>query len=977
MADGDAVAVVSAKVCVPQAPSLGRERLDALLSGLSNYRVGLVVAPAGSGKTTLLARFAATAAVPVAWYRAESWDGNARTMLSHLERACASALGDLPRGWQTVEDAARALEAWAGARAALVIDDVHTLEDSPAEATLERLIDYAPPSIVFLFGSRTPPHINLSRLRLRGALLEIGYEDLRFRSWEVERLYRDFYGEARPPEELAELARRTEGWAAGLQLFHLATHGKTVQERRRILSGLSARSRLTHEYLTRNVLAELPDDLRRFLVGTCVLGRVSGPLCDAFLGRTGSHLVLQELERRQMFTYALDERGWYRYHEVLRSHLEQLLREELGEAQAAGAYRRAGRLLEEHAALPEAVQAYCRAEDWQAVDRILRSQGSEVLDGAGTWIDALPPAILRQDPWLMLAGARRHRAEGRWEAAIDAYQRAERIFGATEAGMLCRSERIGLAAWLEPVLTPGTDWTALLRRAVAHDPLQARQAAMHLPEATGGLVSGIGLLLAGDPLAAREALAGAGEAADAGPPLNAAALLFGGVAALMSGDPSGILDVDHAAERAEALGLGWFARLARAARVLSRRPTTMDEATAIRQACDRDGDRWGSALVALWQGWAAVYADEPGTAFLEPAVDGFRRLGAGVLEAWARALLALGLARAGHPEAKETALQAENLARYSGASGARYFPYLALAIAEPDRAAEYLMLAEAVMEESHLERCEPAETREGNVIPMMPPARTAPSCSIRCFGGFRITVKGRPVDLNAIKPRPRALLRLLALHAGDPVHREVLQEALWPEADTETGARNLHVAISVLRQILEPGVIRGGSSLLPREGDAYRLTLAPDAEVDLVQFSRAISAGRMARIRGERVEAIAFLRQALDLYAGELLPEDGPADWVLEPRERYHRAVLETAQTLAELLLLGQEWSEAAQVCATGLWVDRYHDPLWRLLIDAHERAGDPGAARRARQDYARVLGELGLPQAEAAVSPSFGTRSR
>src|SRR5205823_14511387 len=104
------------------------------------------------------------------------------------------------------------------------------------------------------------------------------------------------------------------------------------------------------------------------------------------------------------------------------------------------------------------------------------------------------------------------------------------------------------------------------------------------------------------------------------------------------------------------------------------------------------------------------------------------------------------------------------------------------------------------------------------------------SVSIRCFGGFSIVIKGRPVDLTAIKPRARAVLRLLAVHTGNPVHREVLQTAFWPDADLETGARNLHVAVSSLRSWLEPGVGRGGSSFLLREGDAYRLALQADAE---------------------------------------------------------------------------------------------------------------------------------------------------
>src|SRR5205823_5472435 len=85
--------------------------------------------------------------------------------------------------------------------------------------------------------------------------------------------------------------------------------------------------------------------------------------------------------------------------------------------------------------------------------------------------------------------------------------------------------------WRVPA--PGGDWAALLRRAGAHDPIATRQAAAHLPEATGRLASGVGLLLAGRPVEAREALVEATEAADASAPLSAAAALVRGIAALM------------------------------------------------------------------------------------------------------------------------------------------------------------------------------------------------------------------------------------------------------------------------------------------------------------------------------------------------------------------------------------------------------------------------------------------------------------
>ena len=956
-------AVVSAKVLIPQVQSLSRERLDALLARIWQHRVGLVVAPAGSGKSTLLAGFASSANVPVAWYRAESWDAKTITLLSHLHSAFTSALGSIPDGWDSVETAARALESWPGRRAVLIIDDLHTLEDSPAERTLERLIDYAPPSITFLIGSRALPGFNLSRLRVSGSLLEIGSEDLRFRSWEVERLFRDFYRAPLPPEELAELARRTEGWAAGLQLFHLATRGKSPQERRRILTALGSRSRLTREYLTRNVLDQLPADLRWFLVRTCVLTRLTGPICDAFLDRSGSQQVLEELERRQIFTTATDDRGGYRYHEVLRSHLEQVLMEELGEVQARAAYRKAARLLEASGAFRDAVQAYSRGEDWEAVDRMLHHQGGELLEGPDTWIDALPPALLRQDPWLMLGSARRHRAEGRWREAIDAYHRAERVFGSSEAGLICASERKALAGWLEPAPMPGNDWAGLLRRAVAHDPLAAKQLAGQLPEATGKLSVGVVCLLAGQMDQARRHLNAAADSRDATAALATAARLWAGVAALLGGDLQGVFDIEEAAERAEALGLGWVARLSRAALVLMQRPGSAREAEGLRAACDRDGDRWGSGLIGLLTGWAAIFAGDNALPSLEQATDTFHQLGAGVLEAWSRALASLALARNGAPEAREAALQAESLARYSGTPGARYFPYLALAEIEPERAIEYRSLAVAVQEECGLAPLAAPAPASENVIPIGV-GRSVPSLSIRCFGGFSIAIKGRPVDLTTIKPRARAVLRLLAVHAGNPIHREVLQTAFWPDADADTGGRNLHVAVSSLRSWLEPGVGRGGSSLLVREGDAYRLVVQLDAEVDLVQFSRALAAARVARLRGGVDATILHFQQALELYAGELLPEDGPAEWAIEPRERFRAGALEAAQGLAELYLKQGDPAAAANACATGLWVDRLHDPLWKLLIEARERAGDPGAASRARRDYARVLEELGLTAA-------------
>ena len=131
------------------------------------------------------------------------------------------------------------------------------------------------------------------------------------------------------------------------------------------------------EYLARNVIDELPQHLRDFLIQTCVLGKLSASVCDSYLGAGDSARILEELERRQLFTSAVDDEEDYRYHEVLRSHLEAMLLEKLGEEDARVRYRAAGKLLEQAGALPEALRAYCRAEDWEAVRGLVGREGEQ------------------------------------------------------------------------------------------------------------------------------------------------------------------------------------------------------------------------------------------------------------------------------------------------------------------------------------------------------------------------------------------------------------------------------------------------------------------------------------------------------------------------------------------------------------------------------------------------------------------------
>jgi DNA-binding SARP family transcriptional activator len=900
----------------------------------------------------LLAQLAAAAGVPTAWYSVDSSDVEPSVFLRGLEAAAAANWPGTVGGWVSVKDGARAVEAVTSERVLLALDDFHLLRGTEAEPLLERLLADAPPRLAVVIASRTRPGLNLPRLAVAGQMLELGPDDLRFRSWEVERLFRDHYGEPLPPEDLAELARRTEGWAAGLQLFHLATVGKPLRDRRTALAKLRTRWDAASDYLAHNALDYLADELREFLVATCVLGRLSGAICDEFLDRTGSAAILAELERRQIFTSSVGGSGEYRYHEILRTQLEALLADRVGEAEARMLHRRAGRVLERAGAMPDALRAYAHGEDADSVRRVLGRRGAEPVDGV--WLDLLPQALVRDDPWLLLATARRERGAGRFKSAIDAYREAELRFGAAPPGETCRRERIQLASWLDPAFSQHPDdWLEALRRAVNGELDAATRASVEAVGAEERVVQGIAALLAGRPALAQEVLAAVREDAQATAGLVAAARVCSAAALLLIGNPRGRVDAELAAEESERAGLFWLARISRATLALALDPECQAAARAALVESERSGDPWGEALGALLCGLGALEASDRAQLYLERAAARFSSLGAAVLESWAQAALSLVLVKARVPGAKRAAQRAAAHARTVGATGALAFGYAALAESEEGAGRTHARLLRAVLDESGLALPGIGRTRE-----WPQPVGVIHRVALRCLGRFSLTVDGMELDLGSVKPRARQALKLLALNPGAPLHREVLMEALWPNRDPRSAGRNLQVAVSALRGSLGHDPV--GPSIA-REGDCYRLALPEGSFVDLVEFDSSLQEGKVARREGDPCRSIEAFERAVDLHVGDLLAEEGPSDWLVYERERRRSEASCAAQQLGELLLEQAQPLAAARACERGLYIDRHNDELWTLCIHAFQCAGQAAAAADTSHRYRRTLADLEL----------------
>ncbi|HLL64145.1 MAG TPA: BTAD domain-containing putative transcriptional regulator [Micromonosporaceae bacterium] len=979
----------------PHPHGLRRARLVRPLVTPDAPRLTLVVAPAGSGKSTLLTHVAESVGCAVAWLTLDGTGGDVAEILAHLHAAFAAVLPGISPQWPTPEAALADLEGALDGPVLLILDDLHGAQADAVRTVVGPLLEYQPDQLRIILGSRRTPDLDIARRRLAGSMIELDADALRFRTWEVDELFRECHDVRLRPREISALTQRTAGWAAGLQLFHLATHRQPPSSRAALLSRGGTGSRLTQEYLARHVLDQVDVDVHAFLVRTSVLDQLTAQHCDALLGTTDAAARLAGLERAGLFTFADADGLVFRYHEVLRGHLLDELVARFGLQQAGDLHQQAGRLLEREGALVDAIRSYCRAGAWDDVRRLLATGGATLAREPGTWVDLLPVSIRDQDPWALLALARRLLAEGSLERASEMYQRAVDAFSSHGGGRTAAAELRQLQAWAEPTLGVVTDWVHLARSILVEPRKHLRQLAGN-GSVADQLLQGYANLVCGELTAASEIFTGLDRDHDLEPGAETAALLGYALASTLaapddigagpgSGKPA--IAREQATAAAKLFGVPVVSRLAHglAAVAAGDRPAV----EYLLGECRAAEDRWGAALLGLIGEVMALPLGTASPELLGSVEADLRALNAPALASWAGAGAALAAAVAGEPLPDQRLAGIELAARATGA-----LPYalalLAVSAAPGDGRAAGAAGAERLGIQV-AERCgaEALVRRAAERLPARvtapgprPGARTgagagsaarmtaratprpptpAARLQVRCLGSFTIEVGGAAVPLDALRPRYRELLRLLSLHANRVLHREHIIEWLWPGRDPDRGHHSLQVAVSDLRRLVEPDAPRGEWARIRREHSGYRLALDHDDDCDVRRLEGLLRAARIALGAGDESAAGGHLAAAIETYAGELLPDDGPAEWVVPERERLRNEVTEACERLAALRAARGGHAEAIRVLRYGIAQDRYRDGLWQQLISSLHASGNPAAAAAATTAYEQVLREMGL----------------
>ncbi len=206
---------------------------------------------------------------------------------------------------------------------------------------------------------------------------------------------------------------------------------------------------------------------------------------------------------------------------------------------------------------------------------------------------------------------------------------------------------------------------------------------------------------------------------------------------------------------------------------------------------------------------------------------------------------------------------------------------------------------------------------------------------IQLLGGFSLRSGERSILSNQFRLRKsRNLVKLLALAPAHRLHRDQLVEYLWPDADPETAANNLYQALFAARKVL--ATVLAAHEVLQFKEEF--LCLCPDLplKVDIEAFEGASATARSS-------QNPAAFQAALDLYTGDLLPEDLYEEWAANRREALRQEHLYLLLALAGMQEQTRDYPAAIstfqQVLDANPACEEAHTGLMRLFALTGQRS--------------------------------------
>lgn len=408
---------------------VSRPRLIAQLDASSDCPLLLLRAPAGSGKSTLLTEWLAHRAGASGWVSLDEGDNDLAGFLGYLLAAIRRGVPQVRLATRDLLQATTLppLDALAASLAddlahlpaglVLVLDDYHCITNPQIHELLQHVLRHPPERLHLVLATRAEPPWPLTRLRVRGQVAELRYEDLLFTVEEAAGFLRQMLGEASAQDLAVTLHDESEGWAAGLQLMALTLRGRPLAALRTTLSrdpGDHIEAILLDEVFSRQA-----PEVQDRLLHMSILNRFSASLCEAVAaaspeaaGERWGAAFLTWLGNANLFVMPIDAgHEYYRFHHLFQQFLGERLRERRSPTEIAALHLRAGQWFDAHGLIEEAIHHTLAAGDAQEAGEIVARHrhalyNEEQFARLTRWLRLLPAEVKEHHPGLLLAEAR-------------------------------------------------------------------------------------------------------------------------------------------------------------------------------------------------------------------------------------------------------------------------------------------------------------------------------------------------------------------------------------------------------------------------------------------------------------------------------------------------------------------------------------------------------------------------------------------
>lgn len=209
------------------------------------------------------------------------------------------------------------------------------------------------------------------------------------------------------------------------------------------------------------------------------------------------------------------------------------------------------------------------------------------------------------------------------------------------------------------------------------------------------------------------------------------------------------------------------------------------------------------------------------------------------------------------------------------------------------------------------------------------------------FGNFSVTMQGVLINDSASRARqPWNLLQILMVHRNQPLSRQQLLDALWPDGASDQPGKALKNLVYRVRSSFAMKNVAFAQDIILYQGGSYMLNNDLDWWFDFEQaeqlMENALSAE--AKIQYDDDQRIESMLSAIRLYKGDFLSEQIYEDWVLPYHTYFRSRFLDCLQTVLEMLRQKNRDEDIEFVCNQAIGIEPFEEWLHLEYLQALAR---------------------------------------